>query len=1084
MDVSRLALWQLVGVQGEEQIDTSSPIEQLLPEQTLVVQKALALNQAIEAKVIEDGARSPELESTAYGILSLLEDQREAVMRALSIQQAVAAKLKEGGREHACLPQATNGAVQNGATTLPINGRQGHDTLASTEVASFSQQISDPGPGREPREHVNSELIRKVNKTIRRAKTNIDKDFTGSKSLSSWLTARCGKRNKAEAADLEEPLLEQAESPGFSRNTSLTSSSSVGHRETGRKSVFPDAEALKQQVRDHIFRPQYNVEDLYVDEGKWQAIARSETFKNLTFAVIAVNTLWIAYDTDYNKASVLCNAPLQFQIGDNLFCAFFTFEIFTRFMSFAYKLDCLTDAWFVFDLFLVIFMIWETWVSVAMYLIVGGSSNPGDNDGASVLRVFRLLRLTRVARLARLLAVMPELMVLIKGLAMAMRSVFSTLVLMVLIMYVFAILCTQLMADDFTGKNSFQTVPKSMNYLMLQGIFADQADFIMKTLDIGVVYYFIVLAYMVVGALTLLNMLIGVICEVVAVVAKVEKESMTLETIKHEISFMLPSIDFSEDGTVTRDDFKKMLESKSAMKALHKVDVDVVSLVDHEEFIFQDEDRISSGTFMSAVIQFRGSNTATVRDCVDIRRHISSELERLHSFLMRPDITPKVGGRSPAARRQIAQPTHSFASSEAASLEVPSEQPANPLRARASIFPDAEQLKRKIKEAIIDDKVYNVEDLYHEDGWCQSIARSDTFKNLTFLVIAVNTIWIAIDTDLNKASSLLDANIVFQVADNVFCIYFSAEILIRFLSFRQKRDAFHDGWFVFDLTLVSLMVWETWVSTAICFFMGSNLAGKHASILRTLRLFRLTRVARLARLLIFLPELMVLVKALVMSVRSVFSTFLLLILVIYVFAILFTQLLSDHEAGKGCFENVPMGMNCLLLQGIFSDQADFITKMLEAYWMYYIIALVYFVLGTLTVLNMLIGVICEVVSVVAQVENEELTVENVKFKLGKVLECIDADNDFTVSKAEFRHILETEEAVILLHEVGVDVIALVEYTDIIFEEPGKSLTLGDFIEIVLQFRGEQNATVKDVVDIRKFTAKELARFESELLRKK
>ena len=45
-------------------------------------------------------------------------------------------------------------------------------------------------------------------------------------------------------------------------------------------------------------------------------------------------------------------------------------------------------------------------------------------------RLVRLLRLTRMARMARLLRAMPELLVLIKGMVVAMRSVFFTLCLL------------------------------------------------------------------------------------------------------------------------------------------------------------------------------------------------------------------------------------------------------------------------------------------------------------------------------------------------------------------------------------------------------------------------------------------------------------------------------------------------------------------------------------------------------------------------------------------------------------------------------------------------------------------------------
>ena len=37
--------------------------------------------------------------------------------------------------------------------------------------------------------------------------------------------------------------------------------------------------------------------------------------------VIVLNCAWIAVDTDYNDADSIRDAPLAFQIADNLFCA-------------------------------------------------------------------------------------------------------------------------------------------------------------------------------------------------------------------------------------------------------------------------------------------------------------------------------------------------------------------------------------------------------------------------------------------------------------------------------------------------------------------------------------------------------------------------------------------------------------------------------------------------------------------------------------------------------------------------------------------------------------------------------------------
>ena len=98
--------------------------------------------------------------------------------------------------------------------------------------------------------------------------------------------------------------------------------------------------------------------------------------------------------------------------------------------------------------------------------------------------------------------------------------------------------------------------------------------------------------------------------------------------------------------------------------------------------------------------------------------------------------------------------------------------------------------------------------------------------------------------------------------EHAMCSYFTVEIIIRTIAFQSKLMALTDTWFVFDLCLVSMMVIETWIMTAIIEVAGSlddaNL--KNGSVLRLFRLMRLARMARLVRLIRAIPELMILIK--------------------------------------------------------------------------------------------------------------------------------------------------------------------------------------------------------------------------------
>merc|ERR1719386_189948 len=119
-------------------------------------------------------------------------------------------------------------------------------------------------------------------------------------------------------------------------------------------------------------------------------------------------------------------------------------------------------------------------------------------------------------------------------------------------------------------------------------------------------------------------------------------------------------------------------------------------------------------------------------------------------------------------------------------------------------------MKERVRQQL-SRKKYDVSDFYKETGCAQSIARNSYFEIVTLLVIACNALWIAVDTDHNDSELLINAKLEFQIAEHLFCGYFTCEILIRWLAFQYKVSCLKDAWFMFDSCLVTTMVFETWI---------------------------------------------------------------------------------------------------------------------------------------------------------------------------------------------------------------------------------------------------------------------------------
>ena len=71
-------------------------------------------------------------------------------------------------------------------------------------------------------------------------------------------------------------------------------------------------------------------------------------------------------------------------------------------------------------------MVLETWLIPLVSLLSGGMDGSTDvARSASILRIARVMRVLRTARVARLVRYMPELIILLKGMMIAFRSVSS-----------------------------------------------------------------------------------------------------------------------------------------------------------------------------------------------------------------------------------------------------------------------------------------------------------------------------------------------------------------------------------------------------------------------------------------------------------------------------------------------------------------------------------------------------------------------------------------------------------------------------------------------------------------------------------
>lgn len=403
---------------------------------------------------------------------------------------------------------------------------------------------------------------------------------------------------------------------------------------------------------------------------------------------------------------------------------------------------------------------------------------------------------------------------------------------------------------------------------------------------------------------------------------------------------------------------------------------------------------------------------------------------------------------------------------------------------------------------------------------CFTIASSGAFFSVQMLAIILNTVVIGFDVDFNGPDATDETRLIFEIINHLFCIFFFVEIVIRFGAMRKEptcrmalKSMVEDRWFMFDSLLVLFMVVETWLMPLAMMFMSTDNSSQglgQLSIFRLLRLLRLSRIGRIARLLTVFPEILLMLKSIFAAMRAVICTLFLLVALLYIFAIIFKARCED-TAIKDMFPGIASSMWMLLLNGAFMDDlGGVIPPIYEEDWVLAVLFVLFVFLSNLTVLNMLIGVICEVANEVSQQEQQMSSAKLLKNDLNEFLVCFDMDDnnemgieefEFFVRNPDVRRMLERHdiEPNILLslkntlftdkeamneakHEVvmkclesGEDAQKLIDQIPILF----RSHTLDEMIDIILRFKGGRGnqATMLDIVDLEQTLCSQFAHLE-------
>ena len=244
-----------------------------------------------------------------------------------------------------------------------------------------------------------------------------------------------------------------------------------------------------------------------------------------------------------------------------------------------------------------------------------------------------------------------------------------------------------------------------------------------------------------------------------------------------------------------------------------------------------------------------------------------------------------------------------------------------------------------------------------------SIRKNKFFESFVVTIIIISALNIGLSTfDINP--NLMQ---VLGILDYIITFFFLSEILIRMYSYEKVSQFFNKKWNIFDfiIVLLSLIPLELFEAVIIA---------------------RLLRVFRLLRIISFIPQFRVLIESLAQAVPRVSYVLLFIFIETYIFAaigsILFGEVDPEH------WDNIGISMLTLFKVGTIDGWIEIMNNTLPSFpnsWFYYIL---YIIITGFIFLNMVVGVIIDVMirQNTDEIENspELIAIEKINKKVNSI----------------------------------------------------------------------------------------------------
>ena len=219
------------------------------------------------------------------------------------------------------------------------------------------------------------------------------------------------------------------------------------------------------------------------------------------------------------------------------------------------------------------------------------------------------------------------------------------------------------------------------------------------------------------------------------------------------------------------------------------------------------------------------------------------------------------------------------------------------------------------------------------------IRNSKFFNTLVISVIIASALYAGV----SSYNEIIPADYFFllQVFDYSITVFFTIEILIRIFAERSLINFFKDGWNVFDFLIVSISLIP--IGGAESIFVA-----------------RLLRIVRILRIITVVPAFRHIIDSLIKTIPRVGFIALLMFIFIYIWGAIGTLFFDEINPER--WGNIGVAMLTLVQVATYDDWAEIMRELIVVYpvaWIYFVS---FIIINAVVLLNMVIGVIVDVMT--------------------------------------------------------------------------------------------------------------------------